>query len=278
MKPKLIVSMNHPVSSSSESSSAQSRREFLGKCASCSAGLLLISATGPAALANITPVISEIKNVKRTFLKKGTCSQTMFFLHNQENGNNNEAEEKASDILAGGIAQQGYQCGLIWGAALAAGKEANKRFADKGVAIERSVNACIGIVKTFENKTKTVDCREITGIDYTKKGSILKGIFKAGDCFRLADKVANRLHDAASDGLANTDSETKEITSCTAETAFLMNATNEETVMVSGLAGGIGLSGNACGALATAIYLNAVHRIKQGDKVGFNNDAAQENY
>ena len=33
-------------------------------------------------------------------------------------------EEKASMPLAGGIANMGYQCGMLWGAALAAGAEA----------------------------------------------------------------------------------------------------------------------------------------------------------
>ncbi len=33
-------------------------------------------------------------------------------------------EEKASMPFAGGIATQGYQCGMLWGAALAAGAQA----------------------------------------------------------------------------------------------------------------------------------------------------------
>jgi hypothetical protein len=37
-----------------------------------------------------------------------------------------------------------------------------------------------------------------------------------------------------------------------------MRASNEETVMVAGFAGGMGLSGNACGALAAATWLNTL--------------------
>ena len=39
-----------------------------------------------------------------------------------------KAEEKASMPLAGGIANMGYQCGMLWGAALAAGAQAYHLF------------------------------------------------------------------------------------------------------------------------------------------------------
>ena len=38
--------------------------------------------------------------------------------------------------------------------------------------------------------------------------------------------------------------------SCASEVAAKMGASDEEMVMVAGFAGGLGLSGNACGALA----------------------------
>lgn len=43
-----------------------------------------------------------------------------------------------------------------------------------------------------------------------------------------------------------------------------MGGTDEEMIMVAGLAGGIGLSGNACGALGAAIWMNTLQRIKHG--------------
>ena len=47
---------------------------------------------------------------KRTFIKKGTCSRTFFYLLDREFGHPRDDEEKAIDPLAGGILQQGYQC------------------------------------------------------------------------------------------------------------------------------------------------------------------------
>jgi hypothetical protein len=42
-----------------------------------------------------------------------------------------------------------------------------------------------------------------------------------------------------------------------------MGATDEEIVMVAGFAGGLGLSGNACGALAAAIWMKTLDWCKK---------------
>jgi hypothetical protein len=42
-----------------------------------------------------------------------------------------------------------------------------------------------------------------------------------------------------------------------------MGANNEEMIMVAGFAGGLGLSGNACGALSTAIWLKSLEWVKE---------------
>lgn len=59
-----------------------------------------------------------------------------------------EFEERAADPLAGGV-QYGYQCGMVWGAALAAGAQAYRLFgtglqAEAGamMAAQRMVGAC----------------------------------------------------------------------------------------------------------------------------------------
>jgi hypothetical protein len=54
-----------------------------------------------------------------TFLKKGTCSETSFCVLNNAFDNPLLIEEHATVPFAGGLMQHGYQCGLIWGAALA---------------------------------------------------------------------------------------------------------------------------------------------------------------
>ena len=52
--------------------------------------------------------------------------------------------------------------------------------------------------------------------------------------------------------------------SCAAMLAQKMGASDMHTVMAAGLAGGIGLSGGACGALGAAIWINGMNSIKEG--------------
>nr|NQU91272.1 hypothetical protein [Bacteroidota bacterium] len=66
----------------------------------------------------------HLKGIKKKFLTVGACSHLLFHILNREFGHPKEDEEYASDPLAGGIMQQGYQCGLLWGSALAVGAEA----------------------------------------------------------------------------------------------------------------------------------------------------------
>ena len=54
---------------------------------------------------------TDPKDAKKVFRKLGTCSRTFSFLLNREFGASKEIEECAADSLAGGIMQQGQQCG-----------------------------------------------------------------------------------------------------------------------------------------------------------------------
>ena len=66
--------------------------------------------------------------------------------------------------------------------------------------------------------------------------------------------------------------------SCASEVVKKMGATDEEAVMVAGFAGGIGLSGNACGALSATIWYKMLgwSRRNPGKTPGyFNNQDAK---
>ncbi|MGI9549610.1 MAG: hypothetical protein ACR2MT_00310, partial [Aurantibacter sp.] len=56
------------------------------------------------------------KDGRKVFKKLGTCSRTFFHILNREFGHLKESEEEASGALAGGIMQEGEQCGMLWGA------------------------------------------------------------------------------------------------------------------------------------------------------------------
>ncbi len=54
----------------------------------------------------------------RTFLRTGMCSVALCRVLNKGFDHPLELEEKASELLAGGILSRGYQCGQVWGSAL----------------------------------------------------------------------------------------------------------------------------------------------------------------
>jgi hypothetical protein len=65
--------------------------------------------------------------------------------------------------------------------------------------------------------------------------------------------------------------------SCAALLAQKMGASDLHAVMAAGLAGGIGLSGGACGALGAAIWLLEMDRVQSGTgKVEYNSPEATE--
>ena len=102
-------------------------------------------------------------NSKKVFREKGTCSQTFAHLLNTEFENNLEDEERATDPLAGGIMRKGQQCGMLWGSALAIGAKSYQQAKDVHKASALAIMASKKMMESFIQKTKTVNCKEITG-------------------------------------------------------------------------------------------------------------------
>jgi hypothetical protein len=253
------------------------RRKFVKMSA------IVVTATGVSALAinyGIQSAISKARHnklklipqdTKEVFMKCGACSHTFFYLLNREFGHLKDAEERASDPLAGGL-MLGQQCGMLWGSSLAAGAESFRRNNDQGQAIASAIASTQQLMKSFSERAKSVNCREITGYDITKKSGmamlmlkvILHGGLKNLPCFNLAEEWAPEAIHSASAGLSlkQADSPQHPI-SCASEVARKMGASDEEMVMVAGFAGGLGLSGNACGALSAAMWMNTLTWIKK---------------
>ncbi|MBN2773977.1 MAG: C_GCAxxG_C_C family protein [Prolixibacteraceae bacterium] len=216
---------------------------------------------------------------KRTFLKKGTCSRTFFYILNREFGYPNDNYETAVDPLAGGIVQQGYQCGMLWGAAMAVGAEAYRRYPDMDEAIAVAVSATRIVLDSFKNKAGSIECGEITNTNWSDKYGMLKYFLsgKMVGCFRLAGKWAPNAVEAAKKGLDSKEIKVPEkATSCASELIKKMGGTDEEAVMAAGLAGGLGLSGNGCGALAAAVWMKTLDRVRKGEWKYMVDDPLQE--
>ena len=200
-------------------------------------------------------------NPRKTFWKCGTCSCAMFHLLNHEFDNIKPAEEKASDILAGGIAMKGHQCGMLWGGALAIGAEAFRTYNDRDEATTAAVIASKYLIESFHHRAGTVNCRDITKVNWEKKSHFviffLKTVaqgFVFSPCFNFIEKWMPEAIQAAKKGLSEKTAPNQPCLSCASEVLKKMGASDEESLTVAGLAGGIGLSGNGCGALSAVIW------------------------
>ena len=179
-----------------------------------------------------------------------------------------EFEERAADPLAGGL-MRGYQCGMVWGAALAAGEQAYRILGKGPQAEARALSAAQRVVASFRAQNKAIDCREITGIDWTAltMPRIALYFLKGGpiECFRMSARYAPLAFGEINAAFSEDQLEAPPApVSCSAMLAHKMGASDMHTVMAAGLAGGIGLSGGACGALGAAIWITGMNSLKEG--------------
>ncbi|HEY4788860.1 MAG TPA: C-GCAxxG-C-C family protein [Bacteroidales bacterium] len=208
---------------------------------------------------------------KKVFSKCGTCSQTFLYVLNREFGYPGEIEERASDPLAGGLMNTQHQCGMLWGSALAAGAESYRMCNDQGKAIGKAITASQYIVESFSKRAKTVNCRDIIGFDMSDKLNMAKFMIKALPggftnmiCMDIAEKWAPEAIESATVGLDKNLTDLPPLpVSCASEVAKKMGAGDKEIVTVAGLAGGLGLSGNGCGALSAAIWISSLDWCKK---------------
>ncbi len=184
-------------------------------------------------------------------------------------------EEKATMILAGGVANQGYQCGMLWGAALAAGAQAYQLLGSGPQAEAAAMIATQKLVASFGSRTKNeINCHEITEMNFQGENAvlpILKFLAKGGPigCFRMAARYAPEVRKVINTALSEATFEAPSPPiSCTALLAEKMGVSEKHVVMAAGLAGGIGFSGGACGALGAAIWVTGIDHT--GEEIGLN--------
>lgn len=175
----------------------------------------------------------------------------------------------------------GYQCGMIWGATLAAGAQAYRRFGSGPKAEVAAIVAAQRLVEAFRTGNKHINCLEITELDKSSTAlqMIIYYIVKGGTigCMRRAARYAPVALREIEIAMAEdqTVPPTRSV-SCAAQVARKMGADDQQTVMAAGFAGGIGLCGGACGALGAAVWMLAMGSSKKQDgKVEFKDSRAQ---
>jgi hypothetical protein len=178
--------------------------------------------------------------------------------------------------------QHGFQCGMIWGATLAAGAQAYRLFGPGPQAETRAIIAAQKLVESFRAHNNNINCSDITHIDKSSSTMqmIMYFLIKGGTigCLRMAAKYAPVAFSEINTALAEKQIEAPSPpVSCAAMLAQKMGVSDMHTVMAAGLAGGIGLCGGACGALGAAIWIWGMHDSQEGSgKIDFNNPKALE--
>jgi hypothetical protein len=189
-------------------------------------------------------------------------------------------EEKGIALMAGGVMQYGYQCGMIWGAALAAGAHSYHLYGAGPEAEAGAIGAAQRLVESFRDQNHNINCSEITNIDRTSTTMkmIVYFLIKGGTigCMRMAAGYAKaafgEINGAFSENTIIADDYPM---SCSSVLARKLGASELHTTMVAGLAGGIGLCGGGCGALGTALWIAGMKSVeKPGSKISFKNPQA----
>jgi hypothetical protein len=195
-------------------------------------------------------------NARLKFISIGTCSHTMFYLLNYESGLCISDEERASDLLAGGLMSRGYQCGMLWGASLAAGNYAFNQNTDLNQSIGAAIHISQNIITSFSNCSGTVNCSDFTKCKWNNPLSIAKYFVSGGffKCMNLTATWAPEALDIVRYRNRTEESVNTPCISCASEVIKKAGGSNKDAVMVAGFAGGLGLSGNACGALGAAVW------------------------
>lgn len=208
--------------------------------------------------------IPAIKTAKAMFTT-GACSTAVFQAIDGAFGHPMDAEELASAPLAGGMGNHGYQCGQVWGAALAAGAQANRVHGAGARAETEALRTSVRIVEAFEQNFRHLNCSDLTEVVWKDRENSKKGmwkfLFKGGPalCAHMVVKYSRLATQEIDETLTGEhDAEPSPCASCAAKVARRMGASDQHVAMAAGLAGGIGLSGGGCGALGAAIWLTAL--------------------
>jgi hypothetical protein len=189
-------------------------------------------------------------------------------------------EERAAGPLAGGLMMQGYQCGQLWGAALAAGVQAYRLLGPTPEAEAAAVRASQRLVESFRAGYGEIYCAELTEMAWKKVQArqVLRFLLRGGPirCFGMSASYASTALGEINRALGEPSAgATARPVSCSALLAKKVGASDMHCAMAAGFAGGIGLSGGACGALGAAIWIIGTKAGKENiGAIGYQNPGA----
>lgn len=199
---------------------------------------------------------------KYWWLRCVACSEASMTTQMRGFGLDEPAYEQAIHAFSGGFMHRGHACGLLSGAAVAAGFVARSRFGDDRARAAAALHAAMRLAKAYPQVAGSVNCREITGVSLTALSGRLRYVRedKGRACGHLHLIWAPEAHRLIDEALLEFGCRPAagSCANCAVQTMrYLIPSTGlkaEDAVLVAGLAGGVGLHGNVCGALAAGLF------------------------
>jgi len=140
-----------------------------------------------------------VRAVGTRFLAPGNpygCAESTLLALEEHFGLDDPADGAVAMALNGGVAYSGGTCGAISGAAVALGRLASERIADRRRAKRVARELTATVIDEFEATFGATDCRSLTGADLRAPGGhdafIAAGAWRV-DCLRRLELVVERL-------------------------------------------------------------------------------------
>jgi hypothetical protein len=219
------------------------------------------------------PITAE--DAKKWLNRCFSCSEAMTTLLNRAAGGTLEDVEQAAGPLAGGLLGEGHACGMLWGVALAAGIRAADRFESPAARQAAGLHATRTTLDEHVEDGNPVDCSEITGFPRWTRWTLFRYALseKPKVCEAYMAAWGRRFHETIDRALDTFDGEAcggEPLRNCACEAMRRVGEVIEFEVegyatIPSGLAGGLGLRGNACGALGAAILTQCLQHYTRSE-------------
>ena len=130
-----------------------------------------------------------------TFSKDFNCAQAVFSAYSEDYGLSSELACKTACAFGAGMGRTGRVCGAVTGAFMVIGLARGMAKAEEKERKEQTYQMTQSFIKEFEKRHKSIDCRDILGIDISTPDGLKKvreqGLIKTvcAPCVRSAVEI-----------------------------------------------------------------------------------------